>query len=270
MTKMLQEMALQVPAGAVRLWWLGQAGFAFKTPDGHVFYVDPYLSDACEPLHGFVRLSLAPVAAQDVVADWMIFTHEHTDHLDPDAVPVIARNNPECRFAGPAACKPVLAEAGIAARRQVILKPNQAHDLGPVTVHTAMADHGDLSPDALSLLLDFAGVRVLVAGDTSWRPKLIAGLCEMSPDVVLPPINGSFGNMNHLDAARLVQQASPRMAIPCHFWTFAEHGPGDPGGFVNACRGLCPKTKVLLIKPGSGIIIRAAKSRAGKPKRGAR
>jgi L-ascorbate 6-phosphate lactonase len=259
MNRMLEEIPKKVPSGSVRIWWLGQAGFAFKIDSGAVLYVDPYLSDACERLHGFVRLSLPPVGAEHVRTDWMIFTHEHTDHLDPDAVPIIARNNPECRFAGPAVCRPALSAAGVPPRRQVVLKPNQAHDLGPVTVHAAPADHGDLSPHALSLLLDFGGVRVLVAGDTSWRPKLIAPLCAMSPDVILPAINGTFGNMNHLDAARMVEQASPRFAIPCHFWTFAEHGPGDPGGFVNACRSLCPSTKVLLIKPGSGITVRPAR-----------
>ena len=86
--------ATQVPEAAVCLWWLGQAGFAFKTPAGRIVYADPYLSDAVQRLHGFKRLSLAPIAAEEVEADLVVLTHEHTDHLDPDAVPVIARNNP--------------------------------------------------------------------------------------------------------------------------------------------------------------------------------
>ena len=73
MSLLSQEiLASEVPEGAVRLWWLGQAGFAFKTPAGKIVYVDPYLSDAVERLHGFKRLSLSPIAAEEVRADLVI------------------------------------------------------------------------------------------------------------------------------------------------------------------------------------------------------
>lgn len=152
-------MAAGAPDGAVRLHWLGQAGFAFFTAAGRRVLLDPYLSDACERLHGFKRLSLPAVAAEDAEADWVILTHEHADHLDPDALPVIARNNPACRFAGPADCAPALAQAGVASNRWVLLGPNRHHDLGDLVVHTVPADHGDLSATALALVLEFGGVR---------------------------------------------------------------------------------------------------------------
>jgi L-ascorbate 6-phosphate lactonase len=246
----------RVPRGAVRLWWLGQAGFAFRTHAGKTVYVDPYLSDAVERLHGFKRLSLAPIAAEDVKADLVVLSHEHTDHLDPDAIPIIAANNPACRFAAPAGCTPGLREAGVSPRRRVLLRPLRVHPLDAVAVHTAPADHGDFAPSALALVLNFSGVRVLYTGDTSWRSGLFKPLLDLGIDVLLPCINGTFGNMNHLDAARLVQQAAPRMAVPCHFWTFAEQGGGDPGGFVHACRQFAPKTRALLLRPGEGLTVR--------------
>ena len=57
----LSMLDAAVPNGSLGLWWLGQAGFAFKTPAGRIVYVDPYLSDAVERLHGFKRLSLSPI-----------------------------------------------------------------------------------------------------------------------------------------------------------------------------------------------------------------
>ena len=75
---------VEVPAGGAALYWLGQAGFAFRTAAGRRIFLDPYLSDACERLHGFKRLSLPAILAEEVEADWVILTHEHTDHLDPD------------------------------------------------------------------------------------------------------------------------------------------------------------------------------------------
>ncbi|MGC8638290.1 MAG: MBL fold metallo-hydrolase [Isosphaeraceae bacterium] len=256
MSRLADEiMAAEVPAGSIVIWWLGQAGFAFKTPCGKIVYSDPYLSDAVERLHGFKRLSLAPLAAADAQADLVVMTHEHTDHLDPDAIPVIARRNPQCRFAAPSGCLDGLAQAGVAAERTVILEPNRSHDLECVVVHTVPADHGDLSPTALSFLLDFDGIRVLITGDTSHRPALVQPLLAMRPDVLIPCINGVFGNMNHIDAAMLARQARPRFAIPCHFWTFAEQGAGDPAGFLYACRQFCPEVTALVLKPGEPFLV---------------
>lgn len=253
-----------VPPGSLRLWWLGQAGFAFKTPGGTVVLVDPYLSDAVERLHGFKRLSLAPMSPEEVRADLVLLTHEHTDHLDPDAVPVIARNNPECRFAGPSGCLPGLDEAGVTGARVVVIEPGRADYLGDVTVHAAPADHGDLSPTAVSLLIEAAGVRVLLTGDTSFRPGLIQPLALLRPHVVIPCINGVFGNMNHIDAAMLVAQLRPKFAIPCHFWTFAEQGAGDPGGFLHACRQHCPDVAALVLKPGEPFTVEAVAGTRGE------
>jgi L-ascorbate metabolism protein UlaG (beta-lactamase superfamily) len=41
--------ATVVPDSSVCLWWLGQAGFAFKTPAGQIVYAAPYLSGAVHP-----------------------------------------------------------------------------------------------------------------------------------------------------------------------------------------------------------------------------
>jgi L-ascorbate 6-phosphate lactonase len=249
---------------SLRLWWLGQAGFAVKTPTGRVVYIDPYLSDAAERLHGFKRLSLPAIEAAEVQADLVVLTHEHTDHLDPDALPVIARANPGCQFAAPAGCDPGLRAAGIGPERCLCLQPNQAHDLAGISLHTVPADHGDLSPTALSLVLEAGPVRIFFSGDTSWRPGLFGPLFARGLDLAIPCINGVFGNMNHIDAAMMVAQAAPRYAIPCHFWTFAEQGAGDPAGFCHACRQLAPRVRPVLLRPGEGFSLKT-RSRGAQP-----
>jgi L-ascorbate 6-phosphate lactonase len=245
----------KVPDGSLGLWWLGQAGFAFKTPGGQVIYVDPYLSDAVERLFGFKRLTLPPIAAEEVRADLVVLTHEHADHLDPDTLPIIVKNNPQCRFAAPRGCAEGLAAAGVRGEAFVPLEPGRQCELLGVVVHAAKADHGDLSDTAVCVVLEFGRIRVACTGDTAFRPALLKPLYERRPDVLLPCINGAFGNMNHGDAAMLTQVAKPRYAIPCHFWTFAEHGAADPAGFIHACRCFCPKTKALLLRPGERFVV---------------
>jgi L-ascorbate 6-phosphate lactonase len=250
----LSSIDANVPGGSLGLWWLGQAGFVFKTPAGKIVYLDPYLSDAVERLHGFKRLSLPPIAAQEVRADLVVLTHEHADHLDPDALPIIVRNNPACRFAAPSGCAQGLDAAGVDAKNRLTLEPHRRYDVDGVAIHTAPADHGELSATALCLVLEFDGIRVLCTGDTAFRRQLLQPLYDVQPDLLLPCINGVFGNMSHIDAAMLVQQAKPRWAIPCHYWMFAEHGAADPAGFMHACRQFCPEVKTAVLRPGERFL----------------
>ena len=253
MTQLVEEIeSFQIPEKTVRLWWLGQAGFVFKTHSGKIIYVDPYLSDAVERLHGFKRLSLTPITPEEVKADLVISSHEHTDHLDPDTLPVVARNNPSCIFAGSRGCQEFYPEFGIEDNWRVILEPNTTCDLSGVKIFTVSAEHGDYAPTAVTFLLDFDGLRVLYSGDTSLQPDRFKPLYDLKPDILTPCINGNFGNMNHIDAARMAQQASPRIAIPAHFRMFVEHG-GDPAGFLYACKHFCPEVSVVILKPGEGL-----------------
>ena len=89
----------EVPEGSLALYWLCQAGFAFKTSAGQIVYIDPYLSDVVERLVGFKRMMTSPIQAEEVAADLIICTHEHLDHMDVDALPVTCREpaNPFCR-----------------------------------------------------------------------------------------------------------------------------------------------------------------------------
>ncbi len=265
MNELVADLAQTVvPAGSVRLYWLGQASFAFRTAAGRRVFLDPYLSDSCERLHGFKRLSLPAMRPADVQADWVILTHEHTDHLDPDTLPEIVRRNPDCRYAAPAGCSLGLDQAGVPVERRVMLEPDRRYDLGDLMLHTVPADHGDLSLTALTFLFDFGGVRVMASGDTSWRPKLFKPLNDLKPDVVIAVINGVFGNMNHIDAAMMVADAKPRIAFPCHFWTLAEQGAGDPAGFLHACAKLCPQVRAQLLRPGEGLTVAPEDSRTNR------
>ena len=53
-----QIKELQVEPGSLAIFWLAQAGFVYKTPNGTIVYVDAYLSDCAhrmlsDVLYGF-------------------------------------------------------------------------------------------------------------------------------------------------------------------------------------------------------------------------
>ena len=49
-------LASEVPEGSVRMWWLAQAGFAFKTPGGKIVYADPYFYCIPISVDGFSKV----------------------------------------------------------------------------------------------------------------------------------------------------------------------------------------------------------------------
>jgi L-ascorbate 6-phosphate lactonase len=68
-------------------------------------------------------------------------------------------------------------------------------------------------------------------------------------DIVLPPINGAFGNLDGAEAARLAHDARAKVVIPCHFWMFPLHY-GSPAEFLEACQEFAPEVKAVLMTQG--------------------
>jgi len=239
---------VEVQDGEVAVFWLAQAGFAFKTAAGRILYLDPYLSDVVETNFGFKRMMPAPIQAEEVRADVILCTHEHLDHMDTDALPVVARNT-AARFAGPVECLKEFEKIGIPRARCTLLEEGATVEIDGFRVTGVYADHGEYAPDALGLVVDIDGVGIYHTGDTAYRPEQMRAAAGMRPDVLIPCINGAFGNMDSRDAAQLVRDAAPRLAIASHFWMFVPHG-GDPASFLQFCKDLAPKTEAIVMQPG--------------------
>ncbi len=238
--------------GQLAIYWLCQAGFGFKNSANEVVYIDPYFSDVVERLIGFKRMMSCPLQAEEAQANLIVCTHEHLDHMDTDALPVVARN-PRTLFAGPIECIKEFAKLGIPAERCHLLEEGKSVTLGSVDINAVYADHGELAPDALGVVLNFDGIKVYHTGDTAYRPEQFRPAIQMRPDVLIPCINGRFGNMDAHEAALLTGLVNPQLVIPSHFWMFVEQN-GEPGTFLDQCKELAPRTRAALIKPGEELL----------------
>ena len=95
----LAEVLAAPPGEALRLCWLGQAGFVIDG-GGLRAVIDPYLSDSlAEKYRGKAfahrRMMPAPVAPDGIAhVDLVLATHAHTDHLDLGTLP--APRAPRC------------------------------------------------------------------------------------------------------------------------------------------------------------------------------
>jgi len=244
----------EVPADGLAIFWLAQAGFVYKTPAGTIIYVDPYLTDCVERLYGFKRIMATPITAEEVEADWVVSTHGHEDHFDVDAMPVLARS-PRTRFVGAPDCRAKYQAAGIPADRYLILARGQTLKFGDFSLTGVYADHGELAPDALGVILTAGDVKVWQVGDSAYRPDLWQDVFALGIDVLVPPINGAFGNLDGVAAAKLARDCGAKVAIPCHFWMFAEHN-GDPAQFLQAIKEYAPHVRPLLMTQGELFVYR--------------
>src|SRR5690606_9654283 len=147
-----------------------------------------------------------PIEAEEVETDFYVSTHSHGDHLDLDAMAVIARD-PRVRFIGAPDCRESYEQLGLSESRYTILDKGLTLDLDGFRLTGVYADHGELAPDALGVMLTAGGIRVWQVGDTAYRPERWQDIFAMGIDVIIPPINGAFGNLNAVDAAKLVRDS---------------------------------------------------------------
>src|SRR5689334_17535112 len=101
---LMQEIRdFAVPKNSVALWWLGQSGYIFKSPEGTLAAFDLYLTDSCNGLvPGLDLKRRVPVLIEpeDVNVDIFACTHNHRDHTDPETIARL-RNKDTARFIGP-------------------------------------------------------------------------------------------------------------------------------------------------------------------------
>jgi len=241
--------------GQVALRWLGQGGFAFRSPDGVVWCVDPYLSSfSSRP--DFRRLAPAPVEAERVTADAVLCTHAHSDHVDPVSLPLIARASPGARFYAAAEGAQRFRDLGIpparvravAAGDRDVPVSGAAAGSTDVVADVVFAEH---SGDAVGYVFRVGSgtrpLRVYVTGDSLYSPQLVSDATR-EPDVLCVCINGRMGNMNHEEAARLAGELGAGVVVPMHYGVMP-HNDADPQAFLDAlqAQGVAARPRVLAI-----------------------
>lgn len=273
---------LTVPPGGVALWFLGQSSVAIKTPHG-IVYIDPYFSDYVArvtrqegtPIPRRYASLIDPAEVSN--ASLVLITHDHGDHLDLDALPLVAQGSPQARFVLPGRSARLLADAGVPTRRMLVPPPWEP--VGPVAgisvtalpaAHEALEDEPGLGHRFLSYVVDAEGVRIFHSGDTVVHRRLAEWLETHHVDLGLVAINGRdyfraqkgiVGNMTYREAADLAGLAGFDVTIPLHYDLFEANGE-DPGLFVDYLFRRYPERSVLVLGRGAHIIYMGAKASA--------
>ena len=212
----------RVPPNTIAIWFLGQNCFLLKDSESPLLGIDLYLSNSCAASFAHLPFRLDRqlpifIEPEDLDVDVFITTHSHQDHADPET---IRRMRPfeQTLFVGPYDSMRVYKECGVPEAACRLLHPGQTLQLGAMSLQATFAlptDATDLNHSGM--LLTFAsGITFYNTGDTAWAERLPALLPD-NVDLCAICINGGFHNLTCAQAAAIVKELKPRVAIPCHY-----------------------------------------------------
>lgn len=212
----------------------GQAGFIIKSSSGQLLGIDLYLSECVERVEGtigFKRLLPKILLPSDIPLDIIICTHPHLDHFDMDAVPAMMSG--KTKLLCSVGCENLIHQLQLEYFASSILyvSPGDHFIIGDFDITFVNCDHGVGAPDAVGVVIKVDGNTIYEAGDTCLRLDRVHEIPQPL-DVLIAPINGTFGNLDEEECSILSQKLNPRLTIPCHYGMFASHH-GDVGKFYD-------------------------------------
>lgn len=206
----------------MRIVWIGQGGYVIKSNNTEII-VDPYLSDIVGLLHGRPRLYPAPFSAESITADAVICTHDHLDHLDPEA---IEKMRDEQFFIVTNEGAKHLEELGKKNYRAAT--EGDVITIGDFEITIVYANH---TCEAFGLIIKADSECIYISGDTLFDEKLFE-IKRFSPDITFICINGRLGNMKVGEAVITAKEIGARVNIPNHYDMFASNSE-DPEKFTS-------------------------------------
>lgn len=255
MINLLQKLqSLEVKSNHMAVCSLGQAGYIYKTSKDQYIVIDPYLTDFCEHRIGLAFKRLMPALIEPAELEKLplaayLLTHHHEDHLDVECIQMLTLDN--FPFYAPPDTVKILTELGVSEDRCKPLFAGANFEVDGISIHSVFADHGDIAPDAVGIIIEFEGKTIYHMGDTCLREEEFRLIAEQYDiDLLIIPINGKYGNMNEADAVKAVSILKPKYAVPCHFWMLPGNSGGDPLLFLEGIKLDSPASEVLFFQNG--------------------
>ena len=206
--------------------WIGQSGYILT--DGVTeICIDPYLSNVVDRIAHRGRMVEAPIAPEDLNSEIVVCTHNHLDHVDIDAIPLMKKDNKT--FLAPTDAQKQLKECGV--ENYIAFDEGDTYSFGDFKLTAVFADH---SVPAIGVVVEHKGVKLYFSGDTEYNEKL-EKLKEMNIDVMFICINGKLGNMNVDEAVKLTGIIDPKVGVPTHYGMF-ESNTEDPKKYTDALK----------------------------------
>ena len=217
----------------MKLKYFSHSAFQITTNSGKIILIDPFLDGN----------PTSVVKSKDVIADYIILTHAHGDHIG-DSFSIAKRC--DSLFICVNELANYCANKGFKAHNMHI---GGGHNFDFGRVKFTIAHHGSMTPDnqyagePSGVVLSIDGKNIYHTGDTGlfYDMKLIGEMNSL--DYMLLPIGDNF-TMGITDAVKAVELANPKVAIPMHYNTF-DVIKSDPDEFKKKVESIGKKCIVM-------------------------
>ena len=231
-----------IPQNEIHLAWLGQAGFAIKFKD-KLLIMDPYLSDFLSKkykgtIFPHVRLMKIPLLPEKIRnLDYVLSSHAHSDHMDPETLTILSNNNPDCKIIVPAAEIEEAINRGAKMNQIIPTNDGKAIELeyniriiGVGASHEVLKINEKGEYHFLGYVFELNGIRIYHSGDCIPYDGLFEKIRELQIDLALLPINGRdeyrlsnniAGNFKIPEVLELCKKSEIKKLIVHHFGMFA-------------------------------------------------
>ncbi len=226
---------------SIKVTWYGHATLGIEI-DGTMLLVDPF----------FTGNPAATVTAKDVMADYILVTHGHSDHVG-DVVEIARRTG--AMVIGNFEIAEWVGKQGVEKTHGQHIGGGHLHPFGYLKLTQAL--HGSGLPDGNNggnpagfLLTTKDGLKIYIAGDTGlFSDMQLIG--QEGIELAFVPIGDNY-TMGPDDAYKAVELIKPKHVIPIHYNTW-ELIAQDAEKWAERVRKLGVYAHVL--KPGESLTI---------------
>jgi L-ascorbate 6-phosphate lactonase len=245
---------LNVSPGTIGIHWFGQSSYALKDSGGTIVQVDPYFPSE-RFAERFIHIT-KPLDESTLPTNFVLLTHNHTDHTWPESCLAIHKSFPECQFIGPVESVNNLREHGIAADRLTTVKVGDTAKLGSMSAHVVYAKPPQGDPGAgikppdvqhFGFVIESGSengssesekVRVYISGDPintfAEHDELTAPVAALRPDLGFLTTHPNEGEFPFFEgSAKVAEKVGLKTAAPSHYQCFVKRNY-DPQAWVAA------------------------------------
>ena len=148
-------------------------------------------------------------------ADIIFVTHDHYDHYSEEDLDKVKKENTV--IVVPEGLLTKLINKGIKQENIITVKPNNKYKVEGIEIETIPAYNIEkqFHPKAnnwVGYIIDMYGIKYYIAGDTDITEENKKVKC----DVAFVPVGGTY-TMDYREAAALVNEIKPKIAVPIHY-----------------------------------------------------
>lgn len=174
-------------------------------------------------------------------ADIIFITHDHYDHYSEEDIDKVYKDNTIIVI--PEKLLPKALEKGFKKEYIITVKPNQTYMANGIKFETIPAYNINkmFHPKAnewVGYIIEINKCRYYIAGDTDLTPENKSVKC----DVAFVPVGGKY-TMNFKEAANLINEIKPKIAVPIHYGSIV----GTKEDAVNFIKLINPTTKGIIL-----------------------